>query len=218
MFPAPLKKLLTNINAEHLSAAATTQKRCQQLLLTVSFTGSAHKRIPKKTDIKIYKILKGYENMKKITCAILAIISILCCFTACGGDNTPKEVDVNAVYNEVAAAVTIPDFIELTENDIVDYVAVDTADLKQMKVQISAEAISADQIVICEAVDAAAASRVASAFTAYLDSVKGQFKNYLPSEYAKMEDTEVQTSGNYVYYAVSSEADTIYDIFDKYFK
>lgn len=155
--------------------------------------------------------------MKKITCAVLAIISLLCCFTACG-DNTPKEVDVSTVYREIEAAITVPDFIELTEADIADYVAVDTADLKQMIVKISAEAISADQIVICEAVDAAAASRVEAAFETYLDSVKNSFKNYLPSEYAKMEGTEVQTSGNYVYYAVSSEADAIEDIFDKYFK
>lgn len=155
--------------------------------------------------------------MKKITCAFLAIISLLCCFTACG-DNTPKEVDVSAVYSEIEAAITTPDFIELTETDIVDYVAVDAADLKQMIVKISAEAISADQIVICEAVDAEAASRVEAAFTAYLDSVKNSFKNYLPSEYAKMEGTEVQTSGNYIYYAVSSDSDAIEAVFDKYFK
>ena len=155
--------------------------------------------------------------MKKTTCALLVLMAIICSFTACGND-TEKEVDVLTVYNEVAAAVTVPDFIELTESDIADYVAVDMADLKQMKVQISAEAISADQIVICEAVDADAASRVEAAFTAYIDSVKNSFKNYLPSEYAKMEDTEVQRSGNYVYYAVSAESDTIEAIFDKYFK
>lgn len=155
--------------------------------------------------------------MKKITCAILAIISLLCCFTACG-DNTPKEVNVSSVYNEIESAITVPDFIELTESDITDYVAVDTADLKQMIVKISAEAISADQIVICEAIDEEAARRVESAFTAYLNSVKSSFENYLPSEYAKMEDTQVQRNGNYIYYAVSSEADAIEDIFDKYFK
>ena len=156
--------------------------------------------------------------MKKILCTVLALTALLCCFSSCDGNDGPKEVNVNDVYNEVAAAITVPDFIELTETDIVDYVAVNTADLKQIKVQISAEAISADQIVICEAVDAAAADRVKAAFTAYLNSVKNSFKNYLPSEFAKMENIEVQKSGNYIYYAVTSELDKVNSIFDKYFK
>ena len=144
--------------------------------------------------------------------------ALLCCFTSCAGSTEPKEVNVNDVYNEVAAAISVPDFIELTESDIVDYVAVNVADLKQMKVQISAEAISADQIVLCEAVDAEAASRVEAAFSAYLNSVKNSFENYLPSEFAKMKNIEVQRSGNYVYYAVTAEIEKVNDIFDKYFK
>lgn len=156
--------------------------------------------------------------MKKIFCTVLALTALLGCLSACTGNDTPKEVNVNDVYNEVAAAITVPDFIELTETDIVDYVAIDIADLKQMKVQISAEAISADQIVICEAVDAEAAARVEAAFSAYLDSVKNSFENYLPSEYAKMKDIQVQKSGNYIYYAVTSELDKVNSIFDKYFK
>ena len=156
--------------------------------------------------------------MKKIICIFLVMTALLCCMASCSGKETPKEVNVNDVYNEVAAAVTVPDFIELTENDIVDYVAVDVADLKQMKVQISAEAISADQIVLCEAVDSAAADRVEAAFKTYLNSVKNSFENYLPSEYAKMEDIEVQRSGNYIYYCVTSEVDKVNEIFDKYFK
>ena len=156
--------------------------------------------------------------MKKKLCTILALTSLLICFTSCAGDEAPKNVNVNDVYNEVAASITVPDFIELTETDIVDYVAVNIADLKQMKVQISAEAISADQIVICEAVDAEAATRVEEAFSTYLNSVKNSFENYLPSEYAKMKDIQVQKSGNYIYYAVTSELDTVNSIFDKYFK
>ena len=155
--------------------------------------------------------------MKKIICYILVAVTMICCFTACSG-NTPKEVDVNAVYNEIENAVTIPDFIELTSADISDYIAVDSADVKQMVVKISAEAISADQVVICEGTDSAAADRIEAAFKTYLDSVKKSFENYLPSEFAKMEDIEVNRSGNYVYYAVSSEIATIEAIFDKYFK
>lgn len=156
--------------------------------------------------------------MKRLLCTVLVMAALLCCFTSCAGNPEPKEVNVNDVYNEVSAAITVPDFIELTESDIVDYVAVDLADLKQMKVQISAEAISADQIVLCEAVDADAASRVEAAFSAYLNSVKNSFENYLPSEFAKMKNIEVQRSGNYVYYAVTAEIEKVNDIFDKYFK
>ena len=156
--------------------------------------------------------------MKRLLCTVLVMAALLCCFTSCAGSTEPKEVNVNDVYNEVAAAISVPDFIELTESDIVDYVAVNVADLKQMKVQISAEAISADQIVLCEAVDAEAASRVEAAFSAYLNSVKNSFENYLPSEFAKMKNIEVQRSGNYVYYAVTAEIEKVNDIFDKYFK
>ena len=155
--------------------------------------------------------------MKKILVYILAAITIICCFTSCS-DNTPKEVDATAIYTEIENSVTIPDFIELTSSDIADYIAVDPADFKQMIVKISAEAISADQIVICEGVDSAAADRIEDAFKTYLNSVKKSFENYLPSEFAKMEDIEVSRSGNYVYYAVSSESATIDAIFNKYFK
>lgn len=156
--------------------------------------------------------------MKKFNYLLIAICLVLCLITACSGNNQQKDINVNTVYSEIENTVTVPDFIELSDSDISDYINVNPSDIKQMVVKISAEAISADQIIICEAIDSEAADKIESAFNTYLDSVKKSFENYLPSEYAKMKDTSVQRSGNYIYYAVSEEHDVIENIFDKYFK
>ncbi|MDF2686189.1 MAG: hypothetical protein K0S55_1370, partial [Clostridia bacterium] len=43
------------------------------------------------------------------------------------------------------------------------------------------------------------------------------FKTYIPAEYDKLKDVKVNIKGNYIYYAVSSSAETINGIFNKYF-
>lgn len=154
--------------------------------------------------------------MKKIVTALILGAALILAMTACGG-NEAKEVNVSDVYADISAAVQLSEFITLTESDISDYIFADPADFKQMLVKISAEAISADQIVCCEAIDEAAADRLEAAFTAYLDSVKKSFEGYLPAEYEKMKDVQVQRSGNFVYYAVADDLGAIEDVFNKYF-
>lgn len=155
--------------------------------------------------------------MKRIISAAVIAATLILSLAACGGTSGSRDVNVEDVYNDIAAAVTLPDFISLSESDVSEYISVDTADFKQMLIKISAESISADQIVCCEAVSSEAADKIEAAFSVYLESVKKSFENYLPAEYAKIKDTTVKRNGNYVYYAVSSDINAVNAVFAKYF-
>jgi hypothetical protein len=151
----------------------------------------------------------------KILCVLL-IPSMLFITSACE-KKQPAAVDLDAVYAEIESTVTLPEFIAIEEKELTDFFGLDPADFKKIIIRIGAESILADEIVICEAKDEEATARIKKGLEEHLQNQINSFKTYIPAEYDKLKDVTVNIKGNYIYYAVSSSAETINGIFNKYF-
>lgn len=156
--------------------------------------------------------------MRKITTIISALLLGLIFLTGCSeGKIKNKQVDLNEVLNEIQAVVTMPETIDITTVEVGDFFDLDPVDFKTIIMKIAAESIVADEICLCEAIDEEAAARLKTGFEAHIESQKKSFKNYIPAEYAKLENIKVQQSENYIYYVIASNQTEADSILTKYF-
>mgnify|MGYP001338972492 CR=1 FL=1 len=152
--------------------------------------------------------------MKKI---VLAVAALLMVFVLAACDETLKEADLNTVMADIEKNVTLPEMMNLTADNLSDY-GIDASDAKQFVFSIDKSGIKADEVAMLEAKDADAAARIKEKLEAHLTERANQFNNYLPEEYAIVEQCSVETYGNYVTMFVSSDASKMIEIFESYVK
>ena len=100
--------------------------------------------------------------MKKFV-VILLTLCLVFALTACGGKtetntNSTKTVDLPAVY--AGFGLNSEDMLPLAETDLMEYYGIDAANVKQFAGAVNLTGISAEEIVLIEAVDANAAASV----------------------------------------------------------
>jgi len=69
------------------------------------------------------------------------------------------------------------------------------------------ESLMADEIVLIEAMDAQAAGRVKEKLEGRYQSKLNETRDYLPDEFAKIENSKVSVNGNFVAMIVLGEAE-----------
>ena len=148
--------------------------------------------------------------MKKFV-VILLTLCLVFALTACGGKtetntNSTKTVDLPAVY--AGFGLNSEDMLPLAETDLMEYYGIDAANVKQFAGAVNLTGISAEEIVLIEAVDANAAASVKAQLDARYDSKAAQMKDYLPDQYAIIEKCSVRVDGNFVAMIVSENAET----------
>jgi len=74
----------------------------------------------------------------------------------------------------------------------------------------------ADEIAVFKAYDESGLVNIVSAVNAHLREQRSAFRDYVPSEFAKLEKTVVRTDGLYCYYCVS-EDDDVKQLLSRYF-
>ena len=113
--------------------------------------------------------------MKKVVS--LVTIFVLC-LTALAGCSGSKEVDLKTVLSDINSKYSL-DLKELTDSkDLKKYYSIDTEDVKQFAAEINSDSNSRVEIVLVEAVDADAASRVNDALSKTYTSIVTQYSGY----------------------------------------
>ena len=159
--------------------------------------------------------------MKKILVTVLAALTVLA-VAGCKGsdtDNTTKDsgaeqktteqtqtFDAAAVKASVLEKVTFDkEVVELkAENALVEYSITD-AGVKCL-VYNAAPGTSADQFVIFEAPDEAAAKATLAQAQAYIAEMAGVYESYAPEEAAKLKNAVIAQNGNFVTVVVAADA------------
>ena len=141
--------------------------------------------------------------MKKIATALL-ILTLVFALAACGAkEQKTAAANLPGVY---ASFSTGEEMMSLSEGDLLDMYGIAAADVKQFAGGVNTTGIKCDEIVLVEAVDAAAAGRVKSALDARYQAKLNEMDGYLPDEYAIVKECSVTTSGNYVSMIVGPNA------------
>lgn len=143
---------------------------------------------------------------------VLLVLALSLSMAACGGSNV--SVDITQVKNTILTDLEVVDPLDLPTERLQDLYGIAPEKVKTSACFITMGGAFPDEIVMVEAVDAAAAKEIADKLDARLADVKNQAQNYDADSYALLEKCEVRTTGVYVTLFISALSSEMQNIFD----
>lgn len=143
--------------------------------------------------------------MKKWIAALL-LAALALTLSACGGKKAETPAAEVKLADVLAEFGTGDEMLALTEEDMADIYGIEAADMKQFAACVNSTGIKADEIVLVEAADAAAAARVKEALDNRFQSKLNELDGYLPEEFAVAKACKVEARGNFVSMIVAPNA------------
>ena len=152
--------------------------------------------------------------MKKTVALLLALVCLAALLTGCGGSK--KTMEPRAFVDDVLSNANFTDSLNQLSDDVVaQYYGVDSADYTSA-IAYGGTAATAEQIVVFEAKDSAAAERILAALQAFVAEKIEAYKSYGPAAAMSLENAPVKIIGNYVVAVVCADSDSAIKIVDQY--
>lgn len=124
-------------------------------------------------------------------------------------DDSLDGTGLAAVRDQIITSLQITDYAEMDNGRLLDVYGIEEADLTQSASFVIMSGAYPYEIVLVEAVDDAAAGRIAEKLQARLDEVRNQYKDYDAEAYAMAQKCSVDTDGLTVSLFLSPERDTM---------
>lgn len=152
--------------------------------------------------------------MKKVISIVSAFVLCLAIFTGCGA----KEVKLSEVMDKINSDFSLSLQKLESADELKTYYSIDTADVKQFAAEIDPNNNAPVEIVLIEAVDADAATRVESALTTRYNAIYSQYSSYTPEQLDMVKACKVTKDGNFVSMIVADKGTEMLDVFYSYVK
>lgn len=152
--------------------------------------------------------------MKKVISIVSAFVLCLAIFTGCGA----KEVKLSEVMDKINSDFSLSLQTLKSADELNTYYSIDTADVKQFAAEIDPNNNAPVEIVLIEAVDADAASRVESALTTRYNAIYSQYSSYTPEQLDMVKACKVTKDGNFVSMIVADKGADMLNVFYSYVK
>ena len=152
--------------------------------------------------------------MKKVISIVSAFVLCLAIFTGCG----VKEVKLSEVMDKINSDFSLSLQTLKSADELNTYYSIDTADVKQFSAEIDPNNNAPVEIVLIEAVDADAASRVESALTTRYNAIYSQYSSYTPEQLDMVKACKVTKDGNFVSMIVADKGADMLNVFYSYVK
>ena len=145
--------------------------------------------------------------MKKIIRALAAFL-ILTSLVGCGS-TAAETADMNGIYQQMTAAEGMPEMLVVPAEKAVTFFGIAQEDCAQAVTAICQNSLRADEIWLVEALDAAAAGRIAALARTRLEQKSSELKSYAPEQYEIVQNAKLIESGRCVALIVSPMADAL---------
>lgn len=152
--------------------------------------------------------------MKKVISIASALVLCLAIITGCGA----KEVKLSEVMDKINSDFSLSLQKLESADELNTYYSIYTADVKQFAAEIDPNNNAPVEIVLVEAVDADAASRVESALTTRYNAIYSQYSSYTPEQLDMVKACKVTRDGNYVSMIVADKGSEMLNVFYSYVK
>ena len=152
--------------------------------------------------------------MKKVISIVSAFVLCLAIFTGCGA----KEVKLSEVMDKINSDFSLSLQKLESADELNTYYSIDTADVKQFAAEIDPNNNAPVEIVLIEAVDADAASRVETALTTRYNAIYSQYSSYTPEQLDMVKACKVTKDGNFVSMIVADKGADMLNVFYNYDK
>ena len=161
--------------------------------------------------------------MKKIV-SILMVILVAVSLAACSSgsdevknDNPAVTVDLAAVKAQMISDLSPADPIDLQAESLLNLYGIAADDVVSAACYTTMDGAFPEEVIMVEAKDADALSRIEEKMNNRVSEVKVQSQNYDPENYAIAQKCEVQKNGNYIAMFLSPDYDALVEIYNSYF-
>jgi hypothetical protein len=154
---------------------------------------------------------------KRIFMTLLGALLLLL-LVACSGKQTEQSADfsVQDAMDAMLAQAPVDDPLTLGEGDMLDFFGIQSDSMEQFAAVTCANGISAQEIVLVKAKSDEDAKTVEQQLQKRLDSRMAEAKDYLPDQYAILEQCVVERNGCYVSLIISPEAEALTQLYHEY--
>lgn len=156
--------------------------------------------------------------MKKIISITLFVLTLFT-FAACGKKEVPN-VPVKDIMESILkeADVGMGMEVDFTDSEQAKQFEINPEEVEEGLGKFSMVNINADSIAVIKAKDEEKAKVIEGKLKEYVDKQAKNFQDYLPEEFDKIQKNILKTKGNYVFFAVSDNAEKAEEIFDNALK
>ena len=163
--------------------------------------------------------------MKKGLAAIVLAALLLLATSACGGGDSQKEpeLDLDAMAETLRTCGYFSDVMEKVDSISVsemlllseDRTEAAPEDLVDSRYYGVTTGVTANQFILLEGTDAAAAERLEAALRTYAEDQKSGFDLYFPEQAARFEDPILVRQGKYVLFAIGEDKEPLADLCER---
>ena len=156
------------------------------------------------------------KRMKRILALTLSAVLLLALLCACGGNensDTNVTIDINALWDEITALGEMPAMMPLTDDDLNNLYGIDPADLESYVASVPMMNVHATEFFIAKVKDGKM-DTVKSALQSRQAALDTQWSQYLPDQYALVQNYKLTTRGSYIIFAVSQYAEQAEKLFN----
>ncbi len=151
--------------------------------------------------------------MKKIA-FLLSLVCLLTALCGCGGK---KALDPQALAEELLSKASFTESLERMEDNVVPLVyGIEKEDYSAALVYAGAGGVTAEEIAIFTAADAAAAERILSALQTRIADRLESFKTYFPAAVPTLEKAILRRTDNAVVLVICADSEAAGKIVNKY--
>ena len=146
---------------------------------------------------------------------ILASAMVLSLLTACGGDKTEdKNVDIPALWTSMEEGLELPMMMELGDDELDFLYGLNAADLESYVARVPMMNVHATEFFLAKVKDGKM-DDVKAALESRQATLEQQWSQYLPDQYALVKNYQLVVNGNYVFFCIAEDADSVVSLFNE---
>lgn len=145
---------------------------------------------------------------------ILASAMVLSLLTACGGDKKEeKNVDIPELWASMEENLELPMMMELGDDELDFLYGINADDLESYVVRVPMMNVHATEFFLAK-VKEGKMDAVKEAIENRRTSLEQQWSMYLPDQYALVQNAQLIVNGNYLFFCIAEDADTVVGLFN----
>ncbi|MFM1654205.1 DUF4358 domain-containing protein [Brevibacillus sp. B_LB10_24] len=164
-----------------------------------------------------------WKKDRTINCTLLPAFIAFALMSAvvagCSGKaEEARNITVQEVGEKISQAVPLDEMKRGDGDKLQKLYHINAEEVEDFLLYLAPSNVKADEVLVVKVKDANQAEEINDSIMKRVDAQEKKFRDYLPDEYAFIENHIVKTKGNYILFAVSPDVDQIETAFDKALK